>query len=71
MLTLNKDQLMIEHYKAICRAQNDEVEVHMENYDLIIEGENLFMMAMTKDEILLKGTIHCVRIKEHETSIRS
>ena len=50
MITMKRDQLMIEQYRRIRRAQSDQVEVEMEGYVLIIEGSDLVMQAMTKDE---------------------
>ena len=60
MITMKRDQLMIEQYRRIRRAQSDQVEVEMEGYVLIIEGSDLVMQAMTKDEILLQGSLRCV-----------
>ena len=62
MITMKRDQLMIEQYRRIRRAQSDQVEVEMEGYVMIIEGSDLVMQAMTKDEILLQGSLRCVRV---------
>ena len=35
-------------------------------YVLIIEGSDLVMQAMTKDEILLQGSLRCVRVATDE-----
>ena len=34
MITMKRDQLMIEQYRRIRRAQSDQVEVEMEGYVL-------------------------------------
>lgn len=62
MITMKRDQLMIEQYRRIRRVQSNQVEVEMEGYVLIIEGSDLVMQAMTKDEILLQGSLGCVRV---------
>lgn len=67
MITMKRDQLMIEQYCRIRRAQSDQVEVEMKGYVLIIEGKDLIMQAMTKDEILLRGRLQCVRVAADET----
>lgn len=65
MVTMKRDQLMIEQYSRIRSAQSDQIEVEMPGYLLVIEGNNLMMQALTKDEILLKGLIHCVRVEDY------
>ncbi len=65
MVTMKRDLLMIEQYCRIRSAQSEQIEVEMADYLLVIEGNNLMMQAMTKDEILLKGLIYCVRVEDY------
>ncbi len=68
MLTMKRNQLMIEQYRRIRMARSDQVEVEMKDYVLIIEGSDLVMQAMTKDEVLLQGDLQCVRVAADEKS---
>lgn len=70
MITMESNQMMIERYRHIRSAASEKVEIEMKDYILIIEGQGLIMQAMTKDEILLKGMIHCVWVNEYEESSR-
>lgn len=68
MLTMKRNQLMIEQYRRIRMARSDQIEVEMKDYVLIIEGSDLVMQAMTKDEVLLQGDLQCVRVAADEKS---
>lgn len=68
MLTMKRNQLMIEQYRRIRLARSDQIEVEMKDYVLIIEGSDLVMQAMTKDEVLLQGDLQCVRVAADEKS---
>ncbi len=66
MITMSENQLMIERYRRIRRAQENQVEVEMPEYVLTVEGEGLTFQMMTKDEILLKGRLNCLRVSSYE-----
>ena len=38
----------------------------MPEYVLTVEGEGLTFQMMTKDEILLKGRLNCLRVSSYE-----
>ena len=59
---MSENQLMIERYRRIRRAQENQVEVEMPEYVLTVEGEGLTFQMMTKDEILL----NCLRVSSYE-----
>ena len=68
MLTMKRNQLMIEQYRRIRMARSDQIEVEMKDYVPIIEGSDLVLQAMTKDEVLLQGDLQCVRVAADEKS---
>lgn len=66
VITMSENQLMIEQYRRIRRAQENEVEVEMLEYVLTVEGSGLTFQMMTKDEILLQGRLDCLRVSAYE-----
>lgn len=66
VITMSENQLMIEQYRRIRRAQENEVEVEMSEYVLTVEGSGLTFQMMTKDEILLQGRLDCLRVSAYE-----
>ena len=66
VITMSENQLMIEQYRRIRRAQENEVEVEMPEYVLPVEGSGLTFQMMTKDEILLQGRLDCLRVSAYE-----
>ena len=66
VITMSENQLMIEQYRRIRRAQENEVEVEMPEYVLTVEDSGLTFQMMTKDEILLQGRLDCLRVSAYE-----
>ena len=66
VITMSENQLMIEQYRRIRRAQENKVEVEMPEYVLTVEGSGLTFQMMTKDEILLQGRLDCLRVSAYE-----
>ncbi len=66
VITMSENQLMIEQYRRIRRAQENEIEVEMPEYVLTVEGSGLTFQMMTKDEILLQGRLDCLRVSAYE-----
>lgn len=60
MITYDDRQLMIERYKAILAVRKNEIKVQCAHYTLIIQGSDLKIAALTRDEILIGGTIATV-----------
>ena len=58
MITYDDRQLMIEKYKAILRK--NEIKIQCAHYTLTIQGSDLMISALTRDEILIGGTIATV-----------
>ena len=66
VITMSENQLMIEQYRRIRRAQENEVEVEMPEYVLTVAVSVLTFQMMTKDEILLQGRLDCLRVSAYE-----
>ena len=60
MITYDDRQLMIEKYKDILRVRKNEIKIQCAHYTLTIQGSDLMISALTRDEILIGGTIATV-----------
>lgn len=57
MLSIDKNQVMIEHFKEITLVTSSCIKINMKSYSIAIEGKELHVLALGKDEILLEGTL--------------
>lgn len=55
MLTMNKNQLMIEQYEELLQASPQDVRLRLKDMHLTITGKDLKICALTRDEILIEG----------------
>lgn len=58
MLSIDHNQIMVEHYKEVTLVSEDVIELFMNSYKLKIVGEHLHVVALEKNEIHLTGMIH-------------
>ncbi len=65
MITYDDKELMIERYKEILKVRRQEIKIRCSHKILTIQGENLLISAMTRDEILIGGAISAV-LFDHE-----
>lgn len=57
MLSIDKNQVMIEHFKEITLVTSSCIKINMKSYSLMIEGKDLHVLALGKDEFLVEGTL--------------
>ena len=57
MLSIDKNQVMIEHYRELTLVIETRIQVTMKSYRITIDGEQLHVLALGKDEILLEGSV--------------
>lgn len=57
MITIDKQQIMIEHYKDILHVASSEIKLLMKDCILIIQGEDLKVIALGKYEVLVTGKL--------------
>ena len=57
MLSIDKNQVMIEHYRELTLVSETRIQVTMKSYRITIDGEQLYVLALGKDEILLEGSV--------------
>ena len=57
MLSIDKNQVMIEHYRELTLVSETRIQVTMKSYRITIDGEQLQVLALGKDEILLEGSV--------------
>lgn len=57
MLSIDKNQVMIEHYKELTHVSENRIQVTMKAYQITIDGCSLHVLALGKDEILLEGIV--------------
>ncbi len=55
MITIAKNQMMIEHYQEVLHVTSKAITLRLKHQTLNIEGEELKVLALTKDEILIEG----------------
>ncbi len=56
MLSDNQE-LTVENYKSIEGYEPEEIRLHSKHYRITITGKNLQIIAITDEEILVRGTI--------------
>ncbi|MBR7163952.1 MAG: sporulation protein YqfC [Clostridia bacterium] len=57
-ITINDNrELTVENYKSIEGYEPEEIRLRSKNYRIIISGRNLQIVAITDEEILVRGTI--------------
>lgn len=57
MLSIDKNQVMIEHYRELTLVSETRIQVTMKSYRITIDGEQLHVLSLGKDEILLEGSV--------------
>lgn len=57
MLSIDKNQVMIEHYRELTLVSETRIQVTMKSYRITIDGEQLHVLELGKDEILLEGSV--------------
>lgn len=60
MLSINKDQIMMEHYKEIIQASDTSVRVRFEEYVIKVSGRDLHILALASSEIYLAGHLESI-----------
>lgn len=66
MITIDNRQVMVEHYTALLHVAADEIRLQMKQKILIIKGNQLSVLALSKYEIIIEGNLEGV-IFEYET----
>lgn len=57
MLSMEKNKISIVHYKEITYVSDSCIQVELEDRHLRIDGKNLHLIALEKEELLLEGCI--------------
>lgn len=57
MITIDNQQVMIEHYKDILHVTSTEIKLLMSDKTLVIQGDELKVLALSKYEVLVKGKL--------------
>lgn len=55
VITIVKNQMMIEQYQEVLHVTSNAITLRLKDRMLSIDGEELKVLAMTKDEILIEG----------------
>jgi sporulation protein YqfC len=69
---LNFDKMLIENYKCILEYQEFFIRIKMTNGILDINGFNLELNEMTRDDVIVTGTIDSIdfeKFKEEEIKV--
>ena len=63
---LGFDRMLIENYKAVLEYQVFFVRIKMKTGLININGFGLFMNEMTKDDLIITGSIESVDFEKYE-----
>lgn len=63
---LGFDRMLIENYKAILEYQDFFIRIKMETGLINVNGFQLEMNEMTKDDVIITGTIESVDFEKFE-----
>lgn len=55
VITIQANQIMIEHYQEVVHVTSSEIRLRMSEYMLLIKGIQLHVVALSKYEILVEG----------------
>ena len=63
-ITMNDNrELTVENYKSIESYEPEEICLRSKQYRIVISGRNLQIIAITDEEILVKGVIFGVKLE--------
>ena len=60
------DRVLIENYKAVLEYQDFFIRIKMSTGLININGFELFMNEMTKDDLIITGSIESVDFEKYE-----
>ncbi|MCI8271767.1 MAG: hypothetical protein HFG16_05585 [Erysipelotrichaceae bacterium] len=60
MITIDNQQIMVEHYKDVIHVASDEIHLRMKDRILMIRGKKLQVCALSRYEILIEGKLESV-----------
>lgn len=63
---LGFDKMLVENYKCILEYQDFFIRIKMKNGLININGFNLVMKEMTKDDLIITGLIEGVDFEKNE-----
>lgn len=61
---VNFDRILIENYKCILEYQDIFIRIKMSNGLIDISGLNLELNEMTKDDLIIRGTIESIEFEK-------
>ena len=61
---VNIDRILIENYKCILEYQDIFIRIKMSNGLIDISGLNLELNEMTKDDLIIRGTIESIEFEK-------
>lgn len=56
MLSIEQNQMMIEHYKQVIFVSKERILIQMKDNVLCIQGVDLYVATLAKEELLVIGT---------------
>ena len=62
-ITIYQNYIHIFNYKDLIMLTEKKIVLKLENFELEIKGENLYITKMLQNELLIKGTLKNVGFK--------
>lgn len=60
MLSIENNQIMMEHYTEVVSVSSSQVQVRFKGYSLRIKGSDLKILALAASEIFMAGTLESI-----------
>ena len=57
VITIHNNQLMIEKYRSVIHVTSDKIELDLKEKRLMIQGRQLQILELSKEEVLIEGKI--------------
>lgn len=66
MITIQRNQIMIEQYEEVLHVTANEIKLRTKDAKLTITGDHLRVLALTRDEILMEGGLKGMQFDHEE-----
>lgn len=63
MLSIENNQIMMEHYTDVVSVSSSQVQVRFKGYMLCIRGTDLKILALAASEIFMAGTLESIEFQ--------
>lgn len=62
-IKIKENEVIIVNYKNISHFESKKIKIECENKNVFIDGDNLIIKKLLKDELLIKGVIKNIELR--------